>query len=314
MTRERVVINEVGPRDGLQNQPRTLTAAERVQMIEALTRAGLRHIEVGSFVSPKAVPQMAASDEVMTALPAIAGVGYSVLIPNLKGYERARAVGARNLGLILAATDTMSLKNIGMDRGQVFAVAREIMARSRAEGLYTQAYVSVSFECPFEGPVDPAVVEDLTARLFVAGADEVVIADTIGAASPMQVRRLLDRLVAQHGAARLSVHFHDTRALAVANCFAALEAGIRRFDSAIGGLGGCPFAPGATGNVATEDVVLMLEQSGFDTGVDMAALIDAALLAERLTGNCPGPRSKLWLRRKYGRSAGVPVETTGCSS
>jgi len=313
MTRERVLINEVGPRDGLQNQPRTLTAVERVQMIAALARAGLHHIEVGSFVSPKAVPQMAASDEVMAALPSLPGVGYSVLIPNLKGYERARAVGARNLALILSATDTMSQKNIGMTMEQVFAVAADIMARSRAEGLYTQAYVSVSFECPFEGPVDPAVVEALTARLFAAGADEVVVADTIGAASPMQVRQLLDRLVARHGAERLGVHFHDTRALAVANCFAALEAGIRKFDSSIGGLGGCPFAPGATGNVATEDVVLMLEQSGFDTGIDMASLIEAALLAERLTGNCPGPRSKLWLRKRYGRSAGVPADAAACT-
>jgi len=314
MNRERVIVNEVGPRDGLQNQPRTLTAPERVQLIQALAAAGLRHIEVGSFVSPKAVPQMAASDEVMAALPDLPGVEYSVLIPNLKGYERARAAGARNLALILAATDTMSLKNIGMTMEQVFAVADDILARSRAEGLFTQAYVSVSFECPFEGPVDPAVVERLTARLFAAGADEVVIADTIGAAGPMQVRHLLDSLVAQHGAAQLGVHFHDTRALAVANCFAALEAGIRKFDSSIGGLGGCPFAPGATGNVATEDVVLLLERSGFDTGIDMKALIDAALLAEHLTGNCPGPRSKLWLKKQYGAAAGVPAGTTGCAA
>jgi hydroxymethylglutaryl-CoA lyase len=309
--KERVIINEVGPRDGLQNQPRTLTVVERVQLIQALADAGLRHIEVGSFVSPKAVPQMAATDTVMAALPARPGVEYSVLIPNLKGYERARAAGARKLALVLSATDTMSLKNIGMNMEQVFAVASDIIARSRAEGLFTQACISVAFECPFEGVVDPAVVENLTARLFAAGADEVVIADTIGAGNPVQVRRLLDRLVAQHGAERLAVHFHDTRAFAIANCFAALEAGIRRFDSSIGGLGGCPFVPGASGNVATEDVVLMLEQSGFDTGVDIRALIAAALLAERLTGNCPGPRSKLWVKKQYGMSAGVPADTTG---
>ena len=313
MSREGVIVNEVGPRDGLQNQPRTLSVDERLQLIQALADAGLRHIEVGSFVSPKAVPQMAATDAVVAALPAIPSVEYSVLVPNLKGYERARAAGARQFALVLAASDTMSLRNIGMDMQQVFAVACEIMARCRTEGLRSQACVSVAFGCPYEGAIDPGVVESLTARLFAAGADEVVVADTIGAASPLQVRRLLDRLVAAHGAARLAVHFHDTRALAVANCFAALESGIRKFDSAIGGLGGCPFAPGATGNVATEDVVLLLEQSGFDTGIDMQALIEAALLAERLTGTCPGPRSKLWLRKQYGRSAGVPMETGSCS-
>lgn len=305
MSRERVVVNEVGPRDGLQNQPRTLSVEERLQLIQALADAGLRHIEVGSFVSPKVVPQMAATDAVVAALPAIAGVEYSVLVPNLKGYARARAAGARQFALVLAASDTMSLRNIGMDMQQVFAVACDIMARCRAEGLRSQAYVSVALGCPYEGAVDPARVESLVARLFASGADEVVVADTIGAGNPLQVRRLLDRLVAQHGAAQLAVHFHDTRALAVANCFAALEAGIRRFDSAIGGLGGCPFAPGATGNVATEDVVLLLEQCGFDTGVDLPALIQAALLAERLTGNCPGPRAKLWLRKQYGASAGL---------
>ncbi len=305
MSRESVIINEVGPRDGLQNQPRTLSVGERLQLIQALADAGLRHIEVGSFVSPKAVPQMAATDAVVAALPAIADIEYSVLVPNLKGYERARAAGARQVALVLAASDTMSLRNIGMDMAQVFEVACDIMARCRAEGLRSQAYVSVAFGCPYEGAIDPGIVESLAARLFAAGADEVVVADTIGAGNPLQVRRLLDRLVAEHGAARLAVHFHDTRALALANCFAALEAGIRKFDSSIGGLGGCPFAPGATGNVATEDVVMMLEQSGFDTGVDMQALIEAALLAERLTGNCAGPRSKLWLRKQYGQAAGL---------
>lgn len=312
--REMLTINEVGPRDGLQNQPRTLTPEQRVELINALVDAGLRNIEVGSFVSPKAVPQMAGTDQVLAALPVGGQTSFSVLIPNQKGFDLARAAGARNVALVLAATDTMSLKNIGMNVEQVFAVAADIIGQCKAQGVFAQAYISVCFECPFEGAVAPAMVEDLTARLFGVGADEVVISDTIGAANPVQVKTLLDRLVAAHGASPLSVHFHDTRAMAVSNCYAALEAGIRKFDSSIGGLGGCPFAPGASGNVATEDVVMMLEQSGFDTGVDMPRLIKAALLAERLTGNCPGPRAKAWLSKQYGESAGMGDGTAVCSA
>jgi hydroxymethylglutaryl-CoA lyase len=304
--KDSVVINEVGPRDGLQNQARTLSPAERVQLIEALLAAGLRHVEVGSFVSPRAVPQMAGTDEVLSRLCRPPDTTFSVLVPNRRGYELARAAGARDIALVLAASDTMSLKNIGMDMQQVFEQSRAIIAECRADGLRTQAYISVSFECPFEGVVAPRVVEQLCGRLFEAGADEVVIADTIGAANPVQVKALLQSLVGAHTAARLSVHFHDTRAMALANCFAALDAGIRRFDSSIGGLGGCPFAPGASGNVATEDVVLMLEQGGFDTGVDLPKLMAAARLAAELTGNCPGPRSRMWLDKRYGAS----VDTT----
>jgi hydroxymethylglutaryl-CoA lyase len=303
--KEIAIVNEVGARDGLQNQAKVLSCPERVQLIEALAHAGLRHIEVGSFVSPKAVPCMAGTDAVMASVPAIDGMRYSVLVPNMKGFDLARASGARNYVLMLSATDTFSRRNIGMDMNAAFDVSCRLIARCREEGFFAQACISVAFECPYEGRVHPRVVEELTARLFENGAQEVMIADTIGAAAPAQVKSMLSSLARAHGADHLSVHFHDTRAMAVANCYASLEAGIRRFDSAIGGMGGCPFAPGATGNVATEDVVMLLEQSGFDTGVDMPALIRAAQLAQRLTGNCPGPRNKMWLAKQYGASAGV---------
>jgi hydroxymethylglutaryl-CoA lyase len=297
MSRERVVVNEVGPRDGLQNQPRTLEPASRVALVRALLDAGLRHIEAGSFVSPRAVPQMEGTDAVLAGFgPAERGC-LSVLVPNAKGYALARAAGATRVALVLSATDTMSLRNLGMDRATVFEAARHLIDAARAEGVVVQAYVSVAFECPFEGPVDAGATETLCAELLEVGAHEVVIADTIGAASPAAVSAMMRRLVARHGAGALSVHFHDTRALALANCYAALAEGVRKFDGAIGGLGGCPFAPGASGNVATEDLVLMLESCGMDTGVDMGKLVAAGRLAADMTGNAPGPRCAAWLRR-----------------
>ena len=299
MSRERVIINEVGPRDGLQNQARTLPPVERVRLIRALFAAGLSHIEAGSFVSPKAVPQMAGADQVLAGFTPEERLQLSVLVPNEKGYALARAAGATRVALVLSATDTMSLKNLGMDAAKVLDVARGIIARAREEGVIVQGYISVAFECPFEGPVDPAVTERLTEELLAAGAHEVAIADTIGAASPAAVRALMGRLVLRHGAAVLSGHFHDTRAMAVANSYAALDAGIRKFDSSIAGLGGCPFAPGASGNVATEDVVLLLEACGMDTGIDMPKLLAASHLAQELTGSAPGPRAAGWFRKRY---------------
>lgn len=295
---ERIIINEVGPRDGLQNHPKHLTPAERLQLIAALMAAGLDHIEVGSFVSPKAVPAMAGTDQVVAGLPAVDSAYYSVLIPNQRGYDLAVEAGAKNVGVVLSATDTMSEKNINMSKDKVLEVASDIIRQAKQDQLDALAYISVAFECPFEGIVEPSIVEELTATLFETGATEVVIADTIGAANPAQVKTLLDRLVSSHGAAALSCHFHDTRAMALANVYASLDAGIRKFDSSIGGLGGCPFAPGASGNVATEDVVMMLEQMGYSTGINLPALLEATDVAAQLTGNSQGGRAKAWLDRK----------------
>ena len=294
---ETVIINDVGPRDGLQNQPRLLTPAQRLELIEALIAAGLKHIEVGSFVSSTAVPAMAGTAEVVTGLPAVAAACYSVLIPNMKGYELAKATGARSVTMVLYGSEGMARKNVNMGKRRAEEVTAEILQHARQDGIRVSAAIAVAFECPYDGPTDSAEVERITDAFLQLGADEVVIADTIGAAHPGQVRALTTKLVSRHGSERLSCHFHDTRAMGLANVFAALESGIRKFDTSIGGLGGCPFAPGASGNVATEDVVMMLHQMGYDTGIELRALVAAAELAKNLTGTAPGGRAKPWLQR-----------------
>ncbi|MEJ8567858.1 hydroxymethylglutaryl-CoA lyase [Elongatibacter sediminis] len=300
---EWVVINDVGPRDGLQNQSKVLEPGQRLELIESLLAAGVRHIEVGAFVSPRAVPAMAGADRVIAGLPQVAGADYSVLIPNLKGYELATAAGARHVAMVLYGSDGMARKNVNMSLQQAEEATTAILERARTDGVRVAATIAVAFECPFDGPTDPDVVARIAADFLAQGVDEFVIADTIGAANPAQVRGLMDRLVEDHGPERLACHFHDTRAMGLANVFAALESGVRRFDASIGGLGGCPFAPGATGNVATEDVVMMLEQMGFATGIDLAALVDAAERARELTGTAPGGRSMAWLKRHLERRA-----------
>lgn len=300
---ETVTINDVGPRDGLQNQPRALTPEQRLQLIRKIRAAGVRHIEVGSFVSPKAVPAMAGADQVVAGLAPDPDACYTVLIPNMKGYELATAAGARSVSLVLYGADGMARKNVNMGKLDAEDMNAHILERARRDGTRVTATIAVSFACPYDGPVDPAEVARIVARFMDLGADEVGIADTIGAANPAQVRSLMDRLVDAHGAQRLSCHFHDTRALGLANVFAALESGIRKFDSSIGGLGGCPFAPGASGNVATEDVVMMLHQMGCDTGIDLPKLVEASQLAQELTGTAPGGRALPWLKRCLGKTA-----------
>ena len=299
MTGEAVVITDVGPRDGLQNQLKLLSIDERVQLIKAVAAAGVAQVEVGSFVSPKAVPAMAATDQVFAELQGQAD--YSALsialIPNMKGYELAKAAGAKTVTMVLYASDGMAQKNASMSMAEAEAVTLDILACAKRDGIAVIATISVAFECHFDGPVDPALVERIAAKFMAAGADQVVLADTIGAAQPQQVRELTARLVQTHGAAQLGCHFHDTRAMGLANVFAAVESGIRRFDSSIAGLGGCPFAPGASGNVATEDITMMLSQMGFATGIDMTKLIAASDLAQQLTGTAPGGRSKPWIQR-----------------
>jgi hydroxymethylglutaryl-CoA lyase len=300
--RETVTINDVGPRDGLQNQQRILTPQQRLELVKALVAAGVKHIEVGSFVSPRAVPAMAGAAEVLAGLPRGGGSRFTVLIPNMKGYELAQAAGATSVNMVLYASEGMAKKNANMGMLQAEQVTADILHRARQEGIRVAAAIAVAFECPFDGPTDPAVVQRIVAQFLQLGADEVSVADTIGAANPGQVRALTQTLVERHGAERLSCHFHDTRAMGLANVFAATESGIRKFDASIGGLGGCPFAPGASGNVATEDVVMMLEQMGYDTGIGLAPLVAAAELAKSLTGTAPGGRATPWLRRQLERT------------
>lgn len=299
---ESVIINDVGPRDGLQNDPSEVAPADRARLIRALVAAGIPAVEVASFVSPKAVPRMAGAAEVVSALD-LDSADFSALIPNQKGYELARAAGVRSVGVVLSATDTMNRKNINMDLDTTIRSCGEILEQARHEGLTGRAYVAVAMECPYEGPVPEAHVEALSRRMFDCGAAEVIVADTIGAANPAQVKSLFDRMIAAFGSERLSAHFHDTRALALANAWQALECGIRKFDASIGGLGGCPFAPGAAGNLATEDLVSLLEQIGVHTGVDLGALLDVVELARQLVGHDLGGRTLPWLRNSRRQAA-----------
>lgn len=296
---EHVSITDVAPRDGLQNQPKVLTPDERLQLIRALVDAGLQSIEFGAFVSPKAVPAMAGTDEIARQLPSLNAdtAAFHALIPNRRGYEIGRDCGVTHMGLVVAASNTMNEKNIRMSTAAAVDVARDVLDQAKQDSLQVQVTIATAWECPFEGKMDPGMVCELADTLLDAGAHDLIIADTIGAANPGAVRSLMTRLAEQVGAKRLTCHFHDTRALGMANAYAALEAGIRRFDASVGGLGGCPFAPGATGNIATEDLVMTLTLMGFETGVDIDKLIVAGQLAGALTGNQTGGRAYPWLSR-----------------
>lgn len=299
-----VTVNEVGPRDGLQSQGKTLSIEERLSMINALLASGIRSIEVGSFVSPKAVPQMAGTGELFAHLPMADVVAYSALVPNLRGYELARAAGAKSIAVVLAATEIMSQRNINMSLEQSADVCADLLQRAHEDGIEGRAYVAVAFECPFEGLTSAAVVESLTARMFEAGARKVIIADTIGAANPQSVRDVMGRVTRNHPASMLSCHFHDTRGMALANVLAALDLGVREFDSSIGGLGGCPFSPGATGNLATEDLVLMLDAMGLRSGIEPLALVETVQHVQALASVPLGGHSFRWLQRQADKQQG----------
>lgn len=299
---ERVTVNDVGPRDGLQNDPATVSPADRALLIRRLVDAGVPAVEVVSFVSPKAVPKMAGAAEVVSFLD-LEAADFSALIPNRRGYDLARAAGVRSVAVVLSATDEMNRRNINMDLDTTVGVCGEILEQARSDGVRGRAYVSVALGCPFEGDVPRARIESLTRTMFDAGAQEVIVADTIGAGNPAQVKQLFARLVSAFGAGCLSAHFHDTRALALANAWAALECGIRKFDASIGGLGGCPFAPGAAGNLATEDLVSMLHQTGFDTGIDLQALVEVVAHVAALVDHPVGGRALPWLRNSRDKRA-----------
>lgn len=302
---ERVIITDVGPRDGLQNQPKILSIDERIALVQAIAAAGVPQIEVGSFVSPRAVPAMAGTDQVFADLNAADFSTPTIaLIPNMKGYELARAAGAKTVTMVLYASDGMAQKNAAMSMAEAELITLDILRLAKQDGIEVIATIAVAFECPFDGPTDPAVVEAIAAKFIAAGADQLVLADTVGAAHPQQVRELTAALVASHGAEQLGCHFHDTRAMGLANVYAALESGIRRFDSSIAGLGGCPFAPGASGNVATDDIAMMVQQMGFDSGIDLTKLMEASNLAQTLTGTAPGGRAKAWLQGYLAKQAG----------
>jgi hydroxymethylglutaryl-CoA lyase len=299
MSSDFVFVNDVGPRDGLQNQQVHVSSDDRIRLIGALIDAGVPDIEVASFVSPKAVPQMAGAGEIVRHFEH-ASANISSLVPNQKGYELAKAAGAKIISVVPSATETMNQKNINMSLEQTVRVSCEILQQAKADGLTPQAYVAVAVECPYEGKVATAQVMDVAQKLWDAGAEKLILADTIGAANPQQIRSLFKAANSLFPSEKLAVHLHDTRAMALANTFAALEENIRHFDASIGGLGGCPFAPGAAGNLATEDLVGMLHQMGLQTGIQLDALLKVSDLAGDLVQKGIGGRMKTWLLKNSG--------------
>ncbi len=268
----RVRVVEVGPRDGLQNEPDLVPIDAKIRFIEALANAGLREVEATSFVSPKAIPQLADAVEVMQRIERRPGTRYPVLVPNERGLERALEAGCDAIALFTAASEAFSQANVRASIDETFERFTPVASKARSAGLYLRGYVSTGLNCPYSGPVDPGKVVDVTRRLFELGCDEVSLADTIGTATPAQVDRLLTEVQREIGLDRIALHFHDTNGLAVANVMIGLDYEISVFDSAAGGLGGCPFAPGAPGNLATEKLLALLHGLGIETGVDLAAV------------------------------------------
>jgi hydroxymethylglutaryl-CoA lyase len=295
MPTRRIEMVEVAARDGLQNEPGVVATAVKVELIERLEAAGIRRLEAASFVNPKRVPQMADAEAIMAALPPREDVTHIGLVLNKRGFERAQAAGCKEVNYALVATDTFSKRNQGTTTKEGTAVYRQIAEAAHAAGIRCSLTITVAFGCPFEGEVPAERVMELIERALGPETFEVGLADTIGCAVPSQVDRLFREVAKRTPGKRLRAHFHNTRNTGIANCYAAVEAGVDAIDASLGGIGGCPFAPAATGNVPTEDVVYMLSRMGIETGVDLAALI-------RTTG---------WLEGQIGRRTPALVSRAG---
>ena len=276
MTPARVTVVEVGPRDGLQNEAAIVPIAAKVRFIEMLAAAGLPVVEATSFVHPAAVPQLADADQVLPAIARRPGVRYPVLVPNVRGMERAIAAGADAVAVFTAASEAFAQANIRMTIAESLEAFSPVLAAARAAGMWTRGYVSTAFGCPYQGEVDPAAVADVAVALDELGCDQISVGDTIGVAEPDDVGRVLSPLLERVPAERLALHLHDTRGRAIDNAGAGLNLGITTFDASASGLGGCPFAPGAPGNLATETLVSWLHGLGIETGVDEPALLEAS--------------------------------------
>ena len=287
---ESVRIVEVGPRDGLQNEKTPVSVADRIAFIEALIAAGLHTVEVGAFVSPKAIPQMVGSDQVLRGVINNAGNEFHVLVPNEKGYEASQAAGAKVIAVFAAASEGFSRANINCTVAELIERFKPVLARARADGIKVRGYISCVLGCPYDGEIKPQAVVDVAKILWDLGCYEISLGDTIGVGTPMKARQLLRAVAGTVPMQNLAMHFHDTYGQALANLYAGMEEGCRVIDSAAGGLGGCPYAPGATGNVATEDVVYMLEGMGIGMGVDMAKLVAATNTISKLIGREPVSR------------------------
>jgi hydroxymethylglutaryl-CoA lyase len=301
-----VTVYEVGPRDGLQNEARSVPSADKLALVRALADAGLRRIEATSFVSPRWIPQLADADEVTARLPRVPGVTYVVLVPNAKGLARLgealEQAGPEHppvdAAVFLSASESHSRRNINRTIPEALEDAATLVPAARARGLRVRGYVSTAWGCPYEGRVDPARAAELALRLLAIGCHQVSLGDTIGVGTPHQTRDLVRRVLSVARPGELALHMHDTRGTALANVLVGLEEGVTTFDASIGGLGGCPYAPGASGNLATEDLVYMLHGMGVETGVDFERLVAAGALAQRLVGRrLPGKALQAELAR-----------------
>ncbi len=293
---KRVTVVEVGPRDGLQNEARVISTDAKIAFIDALSESGLPVIEATSFVAPHRIPQLADAEDVLRGITRKTGVRYPVLVPNERGMERAAAAGAREVAVFTAASETFNRKNINASIDESFERFAPVVALARRHGIRVRGYVSCAFGCPYEGRIAPDAVLAVSSRLVDMGIEEVSVGDTIGVATPNQVADVCERLAARIDLGRLAMHFHDTRGTALANVLAALEVGIAIFDASAGGLGGCPYAPGAAGNLATEDLIYMLDGMGIETGVSLDKVVAAtSLLAGALDH---APTSKYYTARR----------------
>lgn len=301
MPLDHVRLVEVGARDGLQNERRTLPASVRVQLLERLADAGLRTLEAGAFVSTRWVPQMAGTDQVLKALPSRAGVSWTALVPNVQGLEAAIAAGCREVAVFAAASEAFSQQNINCSIEQSLRRYQEVIVRARDAGIRVRGYVSCVMGCPFTGQVKPEAVAAVSAALFGMGCYEISLGDTIGTGTPAATTRLIEACSQVVPVSALAGHFHDTYGMAIANIHAALASGVRTFDSSVAGLGGCPYSPGATGNVATEDVIYLLDGLGMSHGVDLDALIEVGEFINAELGRDTASRVSRALLAKRGR-------------
>jgi isopropylmalate/homocitrate/citramalate synthase len=285
-----VTIYEVGPRDGLQNQTEVIPTDVKVRFVNALSAAGLPFIEVTSFVRPGMIPQLSDAEEVVESIERRPGIRYTALVPNVRGMERAAATHLEGIAVFTAASESFSRHNTHAGIAETIERFRPVMAEARARRLWTRGYVSTAFGCPYEGDISIQAVADVTNDLLALGVSQVAVSDTIGVATPRQVDEVLDALLSTVPPQRLALHFHDTRGTALANVLAGLQRGITTFDASAGGLGGCPYAPGASGNLATEDLLYMLEGLGIETGVSLPDVVEASRLLASATGKAPSSR------------------------
>ncbi len=281
---ERVQVYEVGPRDGLQNEKAFVPSEDKIRLIDALAAAGLPRIEITSFVHPRWIPALADADRIAGHYRGRSGSTWTALVPNMRGFDRALKTGMSEVAVFMSASETHNKRNINKTRDETYTAFEPVFAACAEQGIAVRAYVSTVWGCPYEGEVDAAEAADVAARLLAMGAYQISLGDTIGVGTPLQTRRVLDAIAARVPLGDIAMHMHDTRGTALANCVVGLEYGVTTFDASIAGLGGCPYAPGASGNLATEDLVYMLHGMGVATGIDLDRLVDAGVLAQTLLG------------------------------